>query len=70
MLRLDLERCPYVVAESSRSLALSTRSGHTRCPEADVRVAATGRRNVHQQGENDPHAQPEPVYEFDQCVAW
>src|ERR1700682_6476898 len=27
MLRLDLERCPYVVADSSRSLALSTRLG-------------------------------------------
>lgn len=26
MLRLDLERCPYVVADSSRSLALSTQT--------------------------------------------
>jgi len=31
-------------------------------------VAVTGRRNIHQQGDNR-QAEPEPVYEFDRLVA-
>jgi len=41
-----------------RSLALP-KSGQSR-------VAVTARHNIHQQGENDPQAQPESAYEFDQ----
>jgi hypothetical protein len=37
MLRLDLERCLYVVADSSRSLALSTLTSRSLFATADVR---------------------------------
>jgi hypothetical protein len=40
MLRLDLERCPYVVADSSRPLALSTLS--SRCPAAKQTLERIG----------------------------
>jgi len=26
--------------------------------------------DIHQQGEKDPQAQPEPAYAFDQRIAW
>ena len=46
-----------------RSLTLPYSNGQSQ-------VAVTGRRNFHQQGENDPPARPEPAYEFDQRIAW
>jgi hypothetical protein len=37
--------------------------------ETAVRIAAKTRRNIHQQGENEPDTAT-PAYGFDQRVAW
>ena len=39
---------------------LSTRSGHSLCLKPDSRVSQSGRRNVHQRGDNYAQAQREP----------
>jgi hypothetical protein len=52
-------------------MAASGRSETHALPNSgQSRVAATRRRNFHQQGVNDPLAQPEPAYEFDRRNVW